>query len=38
VSADLREKLAAYAAAGAATTVVNLAADMGGMGFIETHN
>jgi GDP-D-mannose 3', 5'-epimerase len=37
VSADLREKDACYAAADGATTVVNLAADMGGMGFIETH-
>jgi len=37
VSADLREKDAAYAAAEGATIVFNLAADMGGMGFIETH-
>ena len=37
VSADLREKDACYATAEGATTVVNLAADMGGMGFIETH-
>jgi len=37
VSTDLREKDACYAAAEAATTVFNLAADMGGMGFIETH-
>jgi GDP-D-mannose 3',5'-epimerase len=37
VSADLREKDACYAAAEGATTVFNLAADMGGMGFIETH-
>jgi nucleoside-diphosphate-sugar epimerase len=37
VSADLREKAACYAAADGATTVFNLAADMGGMGFIETH-
>jgi GDP-D-mannose 3', 5'-epimerase len=37
VSADLREKDACYVAAEGATTVFNLAADMGGMGFIETH-
>jgi GDP-D-mannose 3',5'-epimerase len=37
VSADLREKEACYAAADGATNVFNLAADMGGMGFIETH-
>jgi GDP-D-mannose 3', 5'-epimerase len=37
VSADLREKDACYAASEGATTVFNLAADMGGMGFIETH-
>jgi GDP-D-mannose 3', 5'-epimerase len=37
LSADLREKDATYAAAEGATTVFNLAADMGGMGFIETH-
>jgi nucleoside-diphosphate-sugar epimerase len=37
VSADLREKDACYAASDGATTVFNLAADMGGMGFIETH-
>jgi nucleoside-diphosphate-sugar epimerase len=37
VSADLREKDACYEAAKGATTVFNLAADMGGMGFIETH-
>ena len=37
VSADLREKDACYAAAQGASTVFNLAADMGGMGFIETH-
>jgi GDP-D-mannose 3',5'-epimerase len=37
VSADLREKDACYAATEGATTVFNLAADMGGMGFIETH-
>jgi GDP-D-mannose 3', 5'-epimerase len=37
VSADLREKDSCFAAAEGATTVFNLAADMGGMGFIETH-
>ena len=37
VSADLREKDACYAASEGAATVFNLAADMGGMGFIETH-
>jgi GDP-D-mannose 3', 5'-epimerase len=37
VSADLREKDACYAAAEGMSTVFNLAADMGGMGFIETH-
>ncbi|HZS25159.1 MAG TPA: NAD-dependent epimerase/dehydratase family protein [Gaiellaceae bacterium] len=37
VSADLREKDACYAAAEGVATVFNLAADMGGMGFIETH-
>ncbi len=37
VSADLREKDACYAAADGASAVFNLAADMGGMGFIETH-
>jgi GDP-D-mannose 3', 5'-epimerase len=37
VSADLREKDACYAASEGATYVFNLAADMGGMGFIETH-
>jgi GDP-D-mannose 3', 5'-epimerase len=37
VSADLREKDSCYAAADGATYVFNLAADMGGMGFIETH-
>jgi nucleoside-diphosphate-sugar epimerase len=37
VSADLREKDACYAAAEGISTVFNLAADMGGMGFIETH-
>jgi nucleoside-diphosphate-sugar epimerase len=37
VSADLREKEAAYAVAEGVAYVFNLAADMGGMGFIETH-
>jgi nucleoside-diphosphate-sugar epimerase len=37
VSVDLREKDVCYAAADGANTVFNLAADMGGMGFIETH-
>ena len=37
ISSDLREKEACYAAAEDASTVFNLAADMGGMGFIETH-
>jgi len=37
VSADLREKDACYEAAEGAEVVFNLAADMGGMGFIETH-
>jgi len=37
VSADLREKEACYAASEGASYVFNLAADMGGMGFIETH-
>jgi GDP-D-mannose 3',5'-epimerase len=37
VSADLREKAPCVAAADGATYVFNLAADMGGMGFIETH-
>jgi GDP-D-mannose 3',5'-epimerase len=37
VSADLREKDACYAASDEASYVFNLAADMGGMGFIETH-
>jgi GDP-D-mannose 3', 5'-epimerase len=37
VSADLREKDACYEAAEGAEYVFNLAADMGGMGFIETH-
>ena len=37
VSADLREKEPCRAAAEGAAYVFNLAADMGGMGFIETH-
>jgi GDP-D-mannose 3',5'-epimerase len=37
VSADLREKDACYSAVDGAAYVFNLAADMGGMGFIETH-
>jgi GDP-D-mannose 3', 5'-epimerase len=37
LSADLRDKDACVRAANGATTVFNLAADMGGMGFIETH-
>jgi GDP-D-mannose 3',5'-epimerase len=37
VAADLREKDACYAVADGAHSVFNLAADMGGMGFIETH-
>ena len=37
LSADLREKESCYAAAEGAEYVFNLAADMGGMGFIETH-
>jgi nucleoside-diphosphate-sugar epimerase len=37
VSADLRERDSCYAAADGASYVFNLAADMGGMGFIETH-
>jgi nucleoside-diphosphate-sugar epimerase len=37
VSLDLREKDACYAAADGVAYVFNLAADMGGMGFIETH-
>jgi nucleoside-diphosphate-sugar epimerase len=37
VTADLREKDACEGAAAGATYVFNLAADMGGMGFIETH-
>src|SRR5262245_34035115 len=34
---DLAEKSACLAACDGATAVFNLAADMGGMGFIETH-
>jgi nucleoside-diphosphate-sugar epimerase len=34
---DLREKEAAFAATDGAATVLNLACDMGGMGFIESH-
>jgi GDP-D-mannose 3',5'-epimerase len=34
---DLTERVACYEACHNATTVYNLAADMGGMGFIETH-
>jgi nucleoside-diphosphate-sugar epimerase len=37
VSADLREKEPCFAAADETTYIFNLAADMGGMGFIETH-
>ncbi|MGZ4416285.1 MAG: NAD-dependent epimerase/dehydratase family protein [Gaiellaceae bacterium] len=37
VSADLRDADSCRAAAAGASTVFNLAADMGGMGFIETH-
>jgi nucleoside-diphosphate-sugar epimerase len=37
VSADLRDADACLEAAAGATYVFNLAADMGGMGFIETH-
>ncbi len=37
LSLDLREKDACYRAAKGARFVFNLAADMGGMGFIETH-
>ena len=37
VSADLREREACDAAADGIAYVFNLAADMGGMGFIETH-
>jgi GDP-D-mannose 3', 5'-epimerase len=37
VTADLREKHACYEVTAGAANVFNLAADMGGMGFIETH-
>jgi nucleoside-diphosphate-sugar epimerase len=37
VTADLREIQACRAAAAGTTYLFNLAADMGGMGFIETH-
>ena len=37
VSADLRDADACRSAAAGASTIFNLAADMGGMGFIETH-
>lgn len=37
VQADLREKAACYKACEGATAVYNLAADMGGMGFIENN-
>ncbi len=37
VSADLRDADSCQTAAAGAATIVNLAADMGGMGFIETH-
>jgi GDP-D-mannose 3', 5'-epimerase len=37
VTLDLREKDAAFRAADGVAYVFNLAADMGGMGFIETH-
>jgi nucleoside-diphosphate-sugar epimerase len=37
LSADLRERAPCYAASEGASYVFNLAADMGGMGFIETH-
>ncbi|HET6198367.1 MAG TPA: NAD-dependent epimerase/dehydratase family protein, partial [Acetobacteraceae bacterium] len=37
VSADLRDADACHEAVAGATYVFNLAADMGGMGFIETH-
>jgi len=37
VSADLRDPTACHAACKDAEVVYNLAADMGGMGFIETH-
>ena len=37
VTADLREKASCFDAAEGAAIVFNLASDMGGMGFIETH-
>jgi GDP-D-mannose 3',5'-epimerase len=37
LSADLREKESCYEVAEGVTYVFNLAADMGGMGYIETH-
>ena len=37
ISLDLRETAACHAATDGASHVFNLAADMGGMGFIETH-
>jgi nucleoside-diphosphate-sugar epimerase len=37
LQADLRDAAACRTAAGGASTVINLASDMGGMGFIETH-
>src|SRR3954453_14729518 len=37
ITADLRDKEACERAASGAAYVFNLAADMGGMGFIETH-
>jgi nucleoside-diphosphate-sugar epimerase len=37
VQLDLREKAACHQAASGARFIFNLAADMGGMGFIETH-
>jgi nucleoside-diphosphate-sugar epimerase len=37
VSVDLREQDACHAVAEGATTVFNLASDMGGMGYIESH-
>ena len=37
VQLDLREKAACYQAASGARFIFNFAADMGGMGFIETH-
>jgi nucleoside-diphosphate-sugar epimerase len=37
VSADLREREPCFSAASGVSYIFNLAADMGGMGFIETH-